>query len=146
MAGQQGYQIVVGVDGSPASKAALRWAVWQAGLTRGTVTALMAWDAPPLYDFELPAELDPEHLAARTLTDAVREVTAEAGAEPVTVHTRIAQGNAAKALLDAAKDADLLVVGSRGHGGFTGLLLGSVSLHCTQHANCPVVVIRLPRS
>ncbi|WP_317620853.1 universal stress protein [Streptomyces sp. CBMA123] len=61
---------------------------------------------------------------------------------PVEIRTRVQEGGAAACLLDAARGAELLVVGSRGHGGFTGALLGSVGQHCVQHAPCPVVVVR----
>ncbi|MCP2167759.1 universal stress protein [Goodfellowiella coeruleoviolacea] len=143
MSTQDGYRIVVGVDGSPPSKAALRWALWQAGLTRGAVNAVMAWDEPPIYGWELPPELSPKRTTARKLADTVAEVAA--GGDAGAVHRTVVHGNPARALVDESEDADLLVVGSRGHGGFTGALLGSVSQQCIQHARCPVVVIRQPQ-
>jgi nucleotide-binding universal stress UspA family protein len=132
------YKIVVGVDGSPASKAALGWALWHAGLTGGEITALMAWDYPPIYNWEIPGPEDFNHRTATALREVISEVAEE---NPNTeIHKEVAQGNPAKALIDSASDADLLVVGSRGHGGFTGALLGSVSQHCVHHAPCPIVV------
>ena len=79
-------------------------------------------------------------LAEKVLTDAIGEVAGQKGLAPVTALVR--QGHAAQALLEAAAKADLLVVGSRGHGGFAEALLGSVSQHCVQHAPCPVVIVR----
>jgi nucleotide-binding universal stress UspA family protein len=85
---------------------------------------------------------DPRETAAKIAADAVSSALDPASEVPV--RTRIAQGNAAQVLLDASAGADLLVVGSRGHGGFAEALLGSVSQHCVQHALCPVVVVRGP--
>lgn len=135
------YTIVVGVDGSPASKAALRWAVWQAGLADGGITALMAWDAPLIYNWEAPGLEDFATITAKNLNAVIKEV---AGDSEVEISREVAQGHPARALLDAAEssNADLLVVGNRGHGGFAEALLGSVSQHCVHHARCPVVVVR----
>jgi len=139
-------RIVAGVDGSPASLAALQWAVRQAGLTGGTVEAVIAWQYPAAatgYAWAPIAVVEPagyEEQAQKVVADAVSGVDT-AGCD-VHISTRIQEGYAAQVLIDAAADADLLVVGSRGHGGFAGALLGSVSLHCVHHAACPVVVIR----
>ncbi|TDD37073.1 universal stress protein [Saccharopolyspora elongata] len=135
------YTIVVGVDGSPASKAALRWAVWHAGLVDGRITALMAWDAPLIYNWEVPGLEDLATTTAKILSGVVKEV---AGDSEVEINKEVSQGHPARALLDATKEAnaDLLVVGNRGHGGFAEALLGSVSQHCVHHARCPVVVVR----
>jgi nucleotide-binding universal stress UspA family protein len=140
-------RIVVGVDGSPSSQTALRWAVRQAELTGGTVDAVIAWQYPVNFGTYgwAPISMEEEgtdfgEVAAKTLTDAISKTTD--AASPVHVRPCVVQGNPAQVLLDAATDADLLVVGSRGHGGFTGALLGSVGLHCVHHAHCPVVVIR----
>ncbi len=140
-------RIVVGVDGSPSADEALRWAIQQAQLAGGTVDALSAWEYPPslggvgmapvgMYD-----STDFSQVAASTLAEAIARVTDPADAG-VTVHSRVAEGNAATVLLAAADGADLLVVGSRRHGSFASALLGSVSQHCVHHARCPVVVIR----
>ena len=138
-------RIVVGVDGSESSRAALAWAVRQAALTGATVDAVHAWHIPVTYGYGygyamvLPVP-DLEKFAGRVIDKAVAEVADLASG--VEIRAVTVEGNPARALLDAAKDADLLVVGSRGHGGFTEALLGSVSQHCVHHADCPVVVIR----
>ncbi|MER6399463.1 universal stress protein [Kitasatospora sp. NPDC059973] len=137
--------IVVGVDGSPASERALRWAIDYARLAGGGVRAIAAWEYPAFYGWAglamPPAEgFNPEELAGRTLSETVAKVAgADAG---VRVAETVMPGNAAQALLEAAQGAALLVVGSRGLGGFSGALLGSVSRHLTEHAPCPVVVVR----
>jgi nucleotide-binding universal stress UspA family protein len=91
--------------------------------------------------------VDPDELekaAERVVANAVVDV---AGAHPsVPVRGRALQGNPAAVLIRAARDAELLVVGSRGHGGFVGALLGSVGQHCVHHASCPVVIIRGPET
>jgi nucleotide-binding universal stress UspA family protein len=139
-------RIVVGVDGSAASRAALRWAVRQAELTGATVQAITAWQyavATGGYAWEPAGPLDSTYLqeaADRTLADEISEVVGPRS--DIKVQPQAVEGNPAQALLDAAAGADLLVVGSRGHGGFAGALLGSVSQHCAHHANCPVVIIR----
>jgi nucleotide-binding universal stress UspA family protein len=138
-------RIVAGVDGSPPSQAALRWAVRQARLTGATVDAVTAWRIPaamtgygwapvPLTDCS-----DMEPLAQRVVDQAVADAISP-GDPPVS--GRIVQGFPGQVLVDASDGAALLVVGSRGHGGLSGALLGSVSQHCVHHAHCPVVVIR----
>ena len=141
-------RIIVGVDGSSSSKEALRWAVRQAGLTGAAVEALITWHLPQVTGtggYAWPPVGGPEttelaKLAEKVLTDAIGEVAGHEGLAPVTALVR--QGHAARALLEAAEEAELLVLGSRGHGGFAEALLGSVSQHCVQHARCPVVIIR----
>jgi nucleotide-binding universal stress UspA family protein len=139
-------RIVVGVDGSASSKAALKWAVRQAGLTGSTVEAVIAWHYPVLYGGYGMATVSTadspsfDEMASKTLTEAIGESTDPAS--PVRVAGKVAEGNPAQVLLQAAAGADLLVVGSRGHGGFSGALLGSVSQHCASHAPCPVLIIR----
>ena len=141
--GDDERRIVVGVDGSASSKAALAWAVKQADLTGAVVEAVMAWQFPVAYGgymMPLPGADDWAKIAAEVVAKAVAEVTSLR--RQVKIRARVAEGNAAQVLLDASDGAELLVVGSRGHGGFTEALLGSVGQHCVQHANCPVVVIR----
>jgi nucleotide-binding universal stress UspA family protein len=135
-------RIVVGVDGSPSSMKALRWAIRQAKLTGAGVEAVTAWSYPSGYGWAPSSEgaFDFEGDAGKILVEALAEVSGIAPdvvVEPLVVH-----GHAADVLVRAAKGADLLVVGSRGHGGFAGMLLGSVSQHCVQHAPCPVLILR----
>ncbi|GAA1072952.1 universal stress protein [Kitasatospora arboriphila] len=139
-------RIVVGVDGSPASVDALRWAVGQARAQGAVVEALTAWEYPAPTGWTVPVTVDQDlaGMARKTLDESI---AAAAGAvESVEVRAVVAQGGAVQCLLDAARGAELLVVGSRGLGGFTGALLGSVSQHCVQHAPCPVVVMRHPKN
>jgi nucleotide-binding universal stress UspA family protein len=141
---EAGRRIVVGVDGSAPSRAALAWAARQARLTGATVEAIIAWQYPATYGYTMPAapeiNYNYEEIAAKVIADTIAEVCGRG--EPVTLISRVVEGNAAQVLLDASAGAELLVVGSRGHGGFFEALLGSVGQHCVHHATCPVVVIR----
>jgi nucleotide-binding universal stress UspA family protein len=137
-------RVVVGVDGSESSIDALRWA---GNLCRGTSAELdvvTCWHLPTYTGIgELPAEWDPADDAAQTLAIAVK---AAFGDEPPTgLKAMVRQGHPAQVLVEESDDADVLVVGTRGHGGFVGLLLGSVSAYCAEHAACPVMVTR-PRA
>jgi len=134
-------RVVVGVDGSPSSRVALRWAATQAALTSAELEAVIGWSYPMSYGFPVIADVDWASSAQKIVETEVTEVLGE---EPVTV--RVLEGHPARVLLDAADGADLLVVGSRGHGGFVGLLLGSVSEYVVTHATCPVVVVRESKS
>ncbi|WP_432076241.1 universal stress protein [Streptomyces wuyuanensis] len=137
-----GPRIVVGVDGSPSSHAALRWAVRYAGLVGASVDAVAAWDLPGARSWSAPAvdtDFDEEQ-AERGLMEEVRDVLGRSGASQV--HERLVRGDPAEVLLDAAEGAEALVVGSRGRGGFRRALLGSVSHRCATHATCPVVIVR----
>jgi nucleotide-binding universal stress UspA family protein len=135
-------RIVVGVDGSPASLGALEWAVRQAALTGAVVEAVTAWHFPAAYGgYPIVAQTDWQATAREIQESAVKEAL---GHEATALVRRVAQGHPVQVLLDAAADADLLVVGSRGHGGFTGMLLGSVSEHVVAHAPCAVVVVKSP--
>jgi nucleotide-binding universal stress UspA family protein len=149
MAGQEhhaGPRIVVGADGSPASISALRWAIRQAELTGAAVDAVIAWHYPVAtggYGWSptgMATSFNFKENAEKVLAEAIS--TACGPGSSVPVRARVAEGNPARVLLDASDGADLLVVGSRGHGGFTQALLGSVSQHCVHYARCPVVVIR----
>lgn len=133
--------VVVGVDGSESSIAALRWAARQAELTGAELKAVMSWDLPTAaYWVPLPNDLDLESSARKTLADQIEETLGPDPRVPVT--QVVTQGHPAPVLIGEANHADLLVLGSRGHGEFTGMLLGSVSEHCVTHAHCPVVVIK----
>ena len=137
-----GGRIVVGVNGSASSMAALRWAIRQAKLTGSSVDAVIAWHVPAGYGMALMGDgtVDFEGDAKQILADALNEVT---GTEPdVLVRPSVVEGHTGDVLVRAARGADLLVVGSRGHGEFTSALLGSVSHFCVHHASCPVLVIR----
>lgn len=133
----------MGVDGSRASLGALAWAARQASLTGARLDAVTAWRMPatvyegfaPPFDFDLDL--------AKGAKEALDKALAETlGQYPdVEVTPAVVEGAPAVELLRWAQGADLLAVGSRGHGEFTGMLLGSVSEHCVAHAPCPVVVI-----
>jgi nucleotide-binding universal stress UspA family protein len=137
---------VVGVDGSPASQAALRWAIdWVAGAGGGVVEAIHSWSMPYAYSPIGGGVLmvEPEVMeqgAKEELTAALRDVDARAG-DGVELRPQVVEGPPAPSLLDRAEGADLLALGTRGRGGFAGLVLGSVSQQCLHHATCPVVVI-----
>ncbi|WDO04301.1 universal stress protein [Streptomyces murinus] len=139
-------RIVVGVDGSEGSKQALNWAVRQAELTGGWVEAVIAWDVPQFHGalgWMPPSSSDEAALEGRAQSEVTSAVEEAVAAHPtVQVSTVARYGTPASVLLEASRDAALLVVGSRGLGGFKGLLLGSVAQHCVQHAHCPVLVLR----
>jgi nucleotide-binding universal stress UspA family protein len=140
--------IVVGIDHSDGAKAALRFALEEARLRRAKLRAVHAWkfdylEAPGLMRTLPPGEYETLHSAAEAALDATfKEV---GNAEGVEVERRVVQGAPAGVLVEESRGADLLVVGSRGLGGFAQLLLGSVSQQCAHHAKCPVVIVR-PRS
>ena len=139
--GDQPHRIVVGVDGSVSSKSALAWAVGQARLTGAVVEAVTAWQFPNAYGYPMPVlDVNLEEVAIKVVKDAIAEVTA--GSEAVPIRYKAVEGNAARILIDESAGADLLVVGSRGHGGFVEALLGSTGQHAVHYAKCPVVVIR----
>ena len=138
--------IIVGVDGSDSSRAALRWAYDEAVHHGASLTVLMTWQ-PPTIPLSPPyGSLPPEGYSTGPKESALAlldELTAELDQQPgVEVRTAIEEGSPAKVLIARSKEADLLVVGSRGQGGFAGMLLGSVSQHLVAHAACPVVVLR----
>jgi nucleotide-binding universal stress UspA family protein len=135
--------IVVGVDGASSGVAALRWAVRQARLTGARLHAVTAWEIPAFYGWAPTFPYDDEMAATagKLLAAAVRDALGDEPTEIDLVETAV-PGHPAQVLIDASAHAALLVVGSRGHGGFTGALLGSVSQQCVHHARCPVVVIR----
>ncbi|EHR52162.1 universal stress protein UspA-like protein [Saccharomonospora marina XMU15] len=136
--------IVVGVDGSDGSRDALRWAVGQARATGDTIRAIAAWEIPVNFGYPPGYEdFDWAATARQSLDDTVSEVVG--GQRDVSVSKEVLRGHASNVLVDASRDADLLVVGSRGHGAVVGMLLGSVSQHCVQHAECPVLVVRPTR-
>jgi nucleotide-binding universal stress UspA family protein len=144
--------IVVGVDGSGESQQALRWGVaearlrdvplrvahaWTFGYGVGLTNTYAAMGATGVQAIE-PSDLHraAEHLLDRTITESGVDL------DGLEVERVVAEGGPASVLLDLVTPPDLLVVGSRGHGGFTSLLLGSVSQQCAHHAPCPVVIVR----
>jgi nucleotide-binding universal stress UspA family protein len=138
-------RIVVGVDGSETSRHALRWAADEAKSHGSQLHVVHAWEVPTpaaaVGAGRRTAPPEGQHdEASRLVADVVRDELGDA--PPGDVRTSIGRGAAAGVLLDAAREADLLVVGSRGLGGFRGLLLGSVSSKMAAHAPCPVVIVR----
>jgi nucleotide-binding universal stress UspA family protein len=140
--------IVVGVDHSAGAKAALRFALKEARLRQATLRVVHAWQfgyigATGLEGF-LPAAggklEDFRQSAEASLDETLRDVGVDE--DGVAIERRVDQGTAAAVLVEESRGAELLVVGSRGHGGFAQLLLGSVSQQCAQHASCPVVIVR----
>lgn len=134
-------RIVVGVDGSRQSRQALRWAAQFAAASGSSIEVVAAWQYPASYGWAaVPIEeWNPNRDMEKVLTDTVDEVFD--GKRPDDLVLAVREGNTAKVLLEESKDAALLVVGSRGHGGFAGLLLGSVSASVAEHASCPVLVV-----
>jgi nucleotide-binding universal stress UspA family protein len=135
------YRIVVGVDGSENSEHALVWANEQAGLREdGELTVVFAWQYPII---GMPGAFAREELEAEAKTFLRDEVAAVIGASEG-LDLVVAQGDPSASLLEACErvEADLLVIGSRGRGGFTGLLLGAVGQQCAVHSPCPVSVVK----
>ena len=143
-------RIIVGVDGSPESKAALRWAARLAPTLGCTITAVTAWQFPVFVGLnpgvmnagmvpDFPELWHPEQDAKQLLEASLLEVFADE--RPAGLTLSVEHGQPASVLLDASKAATMLIVGSRGHGGFAGLLLGSVSSAVSEHSACPVLVV-----
>ena len=130
--------IVVGVDGSPSSVAALRLAMSLVPLAGDVVRAVAAWHHPVTMSVYTPQDWNYEEATEKALDQALEEAF-PAGA-PSVVERRIVRGNPAQVLIKESADASMVVVGSRGHGGFAGLLLGSVSSAVAERATCPVLV------
>jgi nucleotide-binding universal stress UspA family protein len=138
-------QVIVGVDGSPESIEALRWAGRYATATGAQLTAVHAWHyaaaGPVSAGGHAPAITDEVRATLQeTLDKALTDVFGTA--IPPNTDTKVAYGHPAMVLVNESAGADLLVVGNRGHGAFHGMLLGSVSIHCVSNATCPVVVVR----
>jgi nucleotide-binding universal stress UspA family protein len=138
-------RIVVGVDGSEPSEHALRWAQFVAQAAGSDLEVVAAWE--PFTSFgwlgpgweTVPNDWSPVENAEEILSTTIDKVFGDD--RPVGMRLTVREGNAAKVLLEVSKGARMLIVGSRGHGGFTGLLLGSVSAACAEHATCPVLVL-----
>jgi len=141
-------RIVVGVDDSVGGRVALAWAFEEAELRHAELEVVNAWSLPLAEGWNSEWPLDEEWYRAQSL-----EFLEKVIAEPATGHSMVSpvliplrSEGPAFGLLAQSEGADLLVVGSRGRGGFTGLLLGSVSIQCVQHAVCPVVVVKTPET
>ncbi len=137
--------IVVGVDGSDCSIAALRFAIAEARVRKARLLAVHAWDPPPVSTYHEAAHLLATGFAAvreaaEEFLDTIVAETLDEGPD-VVVEKAVVEGPAAAALVAASRTAVLLIVGSRGLGGFKGLLLGSVSQQCAHHAPCPLVIV-----
>jgi len=137
--------IVVGIDGSEHSQHVLEWAMQEAALRQAPLTVLTVhevagnqWTGTPI----VTAADEPYEEKARTAAEQLVAEAAKESFEPASVTVRAVSGVPARALIMASQDADLVVVGSRGGGGFSGLLMGSVSAQVAHHASCPVVIIR----
>lgn len=133
-------RIVVGSDGSESALEAIRHARFIATNFTCTVEVIGAWQIASSINPYVPTQQwSPESDAREVMADAI---TAVFGAHlPMWLHWSVRQGPAARVLIEASKNADLLIVGSRGHGGVVGLLLGSVSAACAEHSHCPVLIM-----
>ena len=141
-------EFVVGIDGSESSIRAARWAAGEAVLRSATLRLICAYDAPATWlgmgealgaTMTMSISEDDLHsYGSATLEDAVAKIEVPDGVEVI---RQPQMGKPANLLIAASKTADLLVIGSRGHGDLGGVLLGSTSMHCVHHAQCPVVVI-----
>ncbi len=140
-------RILVGVDGSDTSRRALEWAYDEAANHGASLVVVATWHPPALPMTPPYGSIPPEGYGDQPRREALdrleRFTSALVPKDPaVDVRTRVDEGDPAKVLIEQSKEADLVVVGSRGHGGFVGMLLGSVSQHLVAHAQCPVVVVR----
>jgi nucleotide-binding universal stress UspA family protein len=134
---------VVGVDGSEASVEALRQAQWLAAPVGAKVLATAYWDDPQVYAGYVAMGIDRfEERVMIVLNDALQQAFGDD--IPPNVVPRVVRGHPRDSLIDASRHADMIIVGRRGHGGFGGLLLGSVSSACVAHAHCPVLVVHSP--
>jgi nucleotide-binding universal stress UspA family protein len=132
-------RIVVGYDGSSYATAALTWAALHAVESGGDLELVTVWQWPTTYGYPMDlGDYTPETDAKRL----VQEAAEKAGLPADRVSTVVLEGPTAAQLVDRARGADVLVVGTRGHNDFSDLLLGSVSNYCTHHADCTVVVVR----
>ena len=137
--------IIVGVDGSEHSQQVLEWAMKEAALKQAPLTVLAVhqvagsyWTRSPII---FPADLSDQEKSRQAAEEAVSQAADRLGIPPASVTVQAVSGLPAQLLIDASKDADLVVIGRRGGGGFAGLMMGSVSSQVSHHAACPVVVI-----
>lgn len=145
-----GRRIVVGIDGSAPAREALRWAAKEAQLRGAELHVVGVWSFPAYLDpmggvHPLPSLMEATEARERKLLDD--EILGVLGTlPPVPIVRTLRCGSTAPELLAEAQGADLLVVGSRGRGGFLSVLLGSTAMHCVQHGAVPVAVVRSPRT
>ena len=152
--GMPGPKVVVAVDGSAGSRAALQFAVADAARRGVPLEVVTAYRWPDyLMDFDVMGSAETERMRARLRADAeararalVDEVTAGATGPRPEIRVRAVHGAPAQVLIQASQGADLLVVGSRGHGEFSSVLLGSTSMQLALHATCPVTVVHSPEA
>lgn len=132
----------MGVDGSDSSRRALEWAVHQAAMTDASVDVIITWEWPNSFGWAppYPDGWNPANDAKNVVDDLIESLRQQH--PTVTISGRVIEGHPAPVLVDASRGAELLVVGSRGHGEFAGMLLGSVSEHCVSNSHCPVLVVR----
>lgn len=136
---QTSKPIVVGVDGSASSIDALRYAATMASALEAPLEVVTVWSYPPFAEYPMVVEWSPEEDAEKIQTGAIADAF---GDDPPTgLVRRIAPGPVTPRLLEDSERAQMLVLGSRGHGGFVGLLLGSVSAACAEYAHCPVLIV-----
>lgn len=133
--------IVVGVDGSPSSKAALEWAAEEAKLRSLPLEIILTWEYPANFGWmpTWPENLDFEGDSRKFLDEFIDSVLGHEARFGITAS--VLEGRAADVLVKRSEHASLIVVGSRGHGGFAGLLIGSVSAHLAAHSRCPVLIV-----
>ncbi len=136
------YRIVVGVDGSPHAQAALEWALEDAQARGGEVMAVFSWQMPFL---SFPGAFDRDELEKAAKDFLIETVNAVVPSPKVPLRTLVAEGDPAESLIAASRQADLLVVGTRGRSPFAGLMLGAVSQRCAAAALCPVLLVKLSR-
>jgi len=138
-------RILVGIDGSESSLDALHRAAQIATATNAPLEGITTWQYPLAFDtyFPMMDDWSPSQNAERVLAAATER--AFHGSPPERFTSRVIEGPAARVLIEQSRDAAMLVLGTRGHGGFAGLLLGSVSSACAEHAQCPVLIMHRPR-
>lgn len=136
---EQPAPIVAGVDGSPSSVVALRYAATLAHALGAPLEVVTAWTSPPLVP-RLAIEWSPDQEARELLDASIYEAFGDD--PPAGITSAVLPGSPARSLIELSARCAMLVLGTRGHGGFVGLLLGSVSAACVAHAHCPVLIVR----
>jgi nucleotide-binding universal stress UspA family protein len=134
-------RIVVGVDGSEGSQGALEWAAQEAQYRNAELHIVSAWLYPISMGYTVPVDAEPFEKSAQEIGEQAAAYVHKTWPE-VQVRVEVREAQPALTLVEASTGADMLEVGTRGLGGFRGLLLGSVSQHCAHHARCPIVIVR----